>query len=117
MRAALRALIGVLGGIVGLILGSLRMPALLRVVGEAPARAAGTNVVVGLFVGVAGSLGHLPSASPDWGIVVIGSAGSIPGALLGSRLTRSPGARMSWCGGSGFVLLIAAAGTAIQAVT
>jgi uncharacterized protein len=116
VRAALSgALIGVLGGIVGLILGSLRMPALLRVVGEAPARAAGTNVVVGLFVGVAGALGHLPSASPDWGIVAIGSAGSIPGALLGSRLTGRLNEH-DLVRAIGFVLLVAAAGTAIQAV-
>jgi uncharacterized protein len=116
VRAALSgALIGVLGGIVGLILGSLRMPALLRMVGEAPARAAGTNVVVGLFVGVAGSLGHLPSASPDWGIVAIGSAGSIPGALLGSRLTGRLDEH-ELVRAIGVVLLVAAVGTAIQAV-
>ena len=35
--------IGLLGGFVGLILGSLRMPALLRLVHETPARAVGTN--------------------------------------------------------------------------
>ena len=117
VRAALSgALIGVLGGIVGLILGSLRMPALLRVVGEAPARAAGTNVVVGLFVGVAGSLGHLPSASPDWGIVAIGSAGSIPGALLGSRLTGRLDEHQL-VRAIGVVLLIAAVGTAAQGAT
>ena len=59
------AVIGVLGGLVGLILGSLRMPALLRWVGETPQRAVGTNVTVGVFVGVAGSLAHLPNAAPD----------------------------------------------------
>ena len=53
--------IGLLGGIVGLILGSLRMPALVRLVGEEPARAVGTNVTVGFLVGVAGVIGHLPS--------------------------------------------------------
>ena len=58
------AVIGVLGGLVGLILGSLRMPALLRWVGETPQRAVGTNVTVGVFVGVAGSLAHLPNAAP-----------------------------------------------------
>ena len=47
-------MIGLLGGLVGLILGSLRMPALLRWVGETPQRAVGTNVTVGVFVGVAG---------------------------------------------------------------
>jgi uncharacterized membrane protein YfcA len=81
------AAIGLLGGIVGLILGSLRMPALLKVVGETPARAAGTNVTVGVCVGVAGALGHLPTDAPDWTVAAIGSAASIPGALIGSRLT------------------------------
>jgi uncharacterized membrane protein YfcA len=79
--------IGLLGGLVGLILGSLRMPALLRLVHETPARAVGTNVTVGFCVGVSGALAHLPDASPDWGLLVLGAAASIPGALLGSRLT------------------------------
>ena len=81
------AVIGFLGGVVGLILGSLRMPALLKLVGEPPARAAGTNVLVGFFVGVFGALGHLPSATPDWTVAAIGSAASVPGALIGARLT------------------------------
>ena len=67
IRAAVAsgAVIGLLGGLVGLILGSLRMPALLRWVGETPQRAVGTNVTVGVFVGVAGALAHLPNAAPD----------------------------------------------------
>ena len=84
------AFIGVLGGLVGLILGSLRMPALLRWVGETPQRAAGTNVTVGVLVGVAGSLAHLPNAAPDLDAIAVGGAASIPGALLGSRLTGRP---------------------------
>ena len=81
------AVIGLLGGIVGLILGSLRMPAMVRLVGEEPARAVGTNVTVGFVVGVAGVIGHLPSAPPDWDLFAVGALASIPGALLGSRLT------------------------------
>ena len=79
--------IGLLGGLVGLILGALRMPALLRLVGEQPSRAAGTNLTVGVCVGIAGLVGHLPSAAPDWDLLAIGAAASIPGALLGARLT------------------------------
>jgi uncharacterized membrane protein YfcA len=79
--------VGLLGGFVGLILGSLRMPALLRLVGERASRAVGTNLVVGVVVGVAGLLGHLPSAPPDVDILLVGSAASIPGALVGARLT------------------------------
>ena len=81
------AVIGLLGGIVGLILGSLRVPALVRLVGEAPGRAVGTNVTIGFCVGVAAVIGHLPSDPPDWGVLAVGAAASIPGALLGSRLT------------------------------
>jgi uncharacterized membrane protein YfcA len=109
------AAIGVLGGIVGLILGSLRMPALLKFVGEAPARAAGTNVTVGFCVGVAGALGHLPSTAPDWTIAVIGSAASIPGALYGSRLTGRLSERQL-LRGIAIVLLIAAVTTGVEAV-
>jgi uncharacterized membrane protein YfcA len=78
--------IGVLGGLVGLILGSLRMPALIRWLGEPPARAIGTNLAVGFWVGLAGVVGHAPSGV-DWGLLVVGAGASIPGALLGARLT------------------------------
>ena len=110
------AVIGVLGGLVGLILGSLRMPALLRWVGETPQRAVGTNVTVGVFVGVAGSLAHLPNAAPDLDLIAVGGAASVPGALLGSRLTG----RLSEAAlirAIAVVLLIAAAGCVIQALT
>jgi uncharacterized protein len=78
--------IGVLGGMIGLILGALRMPALLRYVGETAQRAVGTNLAVGVCVGVAGVAGHAPSGV-DWELLLIGSAASVPGALLGARLT------------------------------
>lgn len=85
--AASGAFVGFLGGVVGLILGSLRMPALLRLVGEPPHSAAGVNVAVGFWVGIAGAAGHLPSEPPDWGVAGVGIAASVPGALLGARLT------------------------------
>ena len=89
LRAAVLsgAAIGLLGGFVGLILGALRMPALLRLVGEVPSRAVGTNLLVGVVVGIAGLVGHLPSAAPDRAIFLVGSAASIPGAVVGARLT------------------------------
>jgi uncharacterized protein len=108
--------IGVLGGLVGLILGSLRMPALLRIVGETPARAVGTNVTVGFCVGVAGVIGHLPSAAPDWDLLVVGAGASIPAALLGSRLTgRLSEERLLQA--IGVVLVVAAASMLAQALS
>jgi uncharacterized membrane protein YfcA len=109
------AAIGVLGGVVGLILGSLRMPALLRLVGEVPMRAVGTNVAVGFFVGVAGALGHLPNATPDLAPILVGGAASIPGALLGSRLTGRLSER-DLLRAIGVVLLVAAASMVVEAI-
>ena len=109
------AVIGLLGGIVGLILGSLRMPALLRLVGEVPVRAVGTNVAVGFFVGVAGALGHLPNAAPDLTPILVGGAASIPGALLGSRLTGRLSERQL-IHAIGAVLLIAGASMVVEAI-
>jgi len=80
------ALIGLLGGFVGLILGALRLPALLRFVGAEPFRAVGTNAAVGFCLGVAGVFGHLPGGV-DWTLLAVGAATSVPGAIVGARLT------------------------------
>ena len=107
--------IGLLGGFVGLILGSLRMPALLRLVGEPASRAVGTNLAVGVCVGIAGLLGHLPSAAPDWKLIAVGGAASIPAALIGARLTGRL-SEPALVRAIGLVLLAAGAGAAIQAL-
>jgi uncharacterized membrane protein YfcA len=114
VRAAVVAglVIGVLGGLIGLILGSLRLPALIRWVGEEPARAIGTNLVVGVAVGAAGLIGHLPGGI-DWTLLGVGAAGSIPGALAGARLTG----RLSTRGlllAVGVILLVAGAAAIVQ---
>jgi uncharacterized membrane protein YfcA len=80
-------LIGLLGGAVGLILGTLRMPALLRSVGLSPHSAVGTNLVVGFFLGAAGFAGHLVRGEVDWPVLAAGVAGAVPGAWLGARST------------------------------
>jgi uncharacterized membrane protein YfcA len=108
------AVIGLLGGFVGLILGSLRMPALLQLVGEPASRAVGTNLAVGVCVGIAGLLGHLPSAAPDWRLILVGGAASVPAALLGARLTGRLSER-ALVQAIGAVLLVAGASAAIQA--
>jgi uncharacterized membrane protein YfcA len=77
--------IGVLGGTVGLILGTLRLPALMRWVGTTARSAVGTNSAAGVVVAVGGLIGHL-STGIDWALVAVGGAASIPGALLGARV-------------------------------
>jgi uncharacterized protein len=83
--SAIGFFVGVLGGLVGLILGTLRLPALLKWANVTPQAAVGTNAAVGMTVGIGGLIGHLPSGI-DWALVAVGSAGGIPGALIGARL-------------------------------
>ena len=109
------AVIGLLGGLVGLILGSLRMPALLRYVGETPARAVGTNLTVGVCVGIAGVIGHAPEGV-DWDLLAIGGAASVPGALIGARLTGRLSEHQLLLA-IGAVLVVAGAATAVQALS
>ena len=81
------ALIGLLGGAVGLILGTLRLPTLLKGVGMSPHRAVGTNLVVGFFLGASGFLGHLARLEIEWAILGVSVAAALPGGWLGARLT------------------------------
>jgi uncharacterized membrane protein YfcA len=72
-------------------------------------------VTVGFLVGISGAVGHLPSEPPDWTVAAVGAAASIPGALLGSRLTGRLSERqliraIAW------ILLVVAVSTAVQAV-
>jgi uncharacterized membrane protein YfcA len=91
------------------------MPALLRLVGEPPGRAVGTNLAVGVCVGAAGLVGHLPSAAPDYRLVLAGGTASIPGALIGARLTGRLSERRL-VQAIGAVLLVAGAAAAAQAL-
>ena len=78
--------VGVLGGIVGLILGTLRLPSLVKWAGVNPYAAVGTNAAVGVIVGIGGLVGHLPTGI-DWEILGVGAAAALPAAYLGARFT------------------------------
>jgi uncharacterized membrane protein YfcA len=64
---------------------------------------------------VAGALAHLPDAAPDWGLLLLGGAASIPGALLGSRLTGRLSPR-TLVRAIGVILLVVAAAVAVEAL-
>jgi uncharacterized membrane protein YfcA len=107
--------IGVLGGAVGVILGTLRMPALIRSVGMDIRRAAGTNLVVGFFLGVAGFATHAVERGIDWSILAVGLAGAIPGGWLGARATgRVPENTLRLALGS--VLVLVGIAFAVEAI-
>lgn len=76
--------IGLVGGALGVILGTLRMPALLRAVGLDARRAVGTNLIVGFLLGVAGFVAHAFRLEVEWDLL---AAGALPGAWLGANVT------------------------------
>jgi uncharacterized membrane protein YfcA len=112
----LALLIGLLGGAVGVILGTLRMPALVRSVGLDVRRAAGTNLVVGFLLGLAGFAAHAAAGEGvDWGFLAVGLAGGLPGGWLGARATgRVPENALRLALGA--VLVLVALAFAVQAV-
>ena len=108
-------LIGGLGGAAGVILGTLRMPALIRSVGMDVRSAAGTNLVVGFFLGVAGFATHAVVDGVDWAVLAAGLAGSIPGGWMGAKATgRVPESTLRLALGA--VLVVVGLAFALQAL-
>jgi uncharacterized membrane protein YfcA len=110
------AFIGLLGGAVGLILGTLRLPALLRGVGLAAHRAVGTNLVVGFFLGASGFLGHLARLEVEWLVLAVSLVGAVPGGWLGARLSGKL-SETALLRAIGVVLLAAAVAIGVDAGT
>ncbi len=107
--------IGAIGGAVGVILGTLRMPALVRSVGLDLRRAAGTNLVVGFFLGVAGFAAHAVGVGVDWQLLAAGMLGAVPGSWLGAHVTGVLPEQMLRVG-VGAVLALIGLAFAVQAV-
>ncbi len=79
--------IGLLGGAVGLILGSIRLPAIIRILGIHPRVAAGTNLFIGFLLGTAGFLGHGIRGEIDVPLIVFMGPAAMVGSYYGARLT------------------------------
>ena len=79
--------IGALGGAVGLILGSLRLPALIRVLRMDPRVAVGTNLTIGFAMGSVGWIGHVSGGHVDYPIMVLMASAAVVGSYIGARFT------------------------------
>ena len=79
--------VGLLGGAVGLILGSIRLPALVRVLKVDPRIAAGTNLFIGFFMGAVGWVGHATQGNVDYPLLVLMGAAAMIGSWHGAKLT------------------------------
>lgn len=76
---------GFLGSMVGLVLGSLRLPAILLASGS-PAAAAGTNIAVSAAAALSGGVAHARAGRVSWRIVAWMAPPSVVGAFLGGLL-------------------------------
>ncbi len=79
--------IGLLGGAVGLILGSIRLPALIRILRVDPRIAAGTNLFIGFIMGSVGWIGHVVQGQVNYPLLAMMGAGALVGSYYGARLT------------------------------
>ena len=107
--------IGVLGGAVGVILGTLRMPALLRGVGLSAHRAVGTNLVIGFALGAVAFATHALIGNVEWDLLAVGISGALPGGWFGARLTGRI-AEVTLRRAIGVALLVIAAAFAVEVV-
>ena len=79
--------VGLLGGAVGLILGSIRLPALIRILRVDPRIAAGTNLFIGMFIGAFGWVGHVLQGEVDYVLLVFMGVAAMIGSYYGAKLT------------------------------
>lgn len=74
---------GYLGSMIGLVLGTLRLPLVLVVSGD-PSAAAGTNIAISAASAASGSVVHSRAGRVDWRVVRWMAPPSVAGALVGA---------------------------------
>ena len=82
LLAVISFLVGILGGFVGLALGTMRLPAMLLLGMPAPA-AGGTNILVSSLASLAGTIRHLRAGRVNLRIVLTMGVPAFIGAFIG----------------------------------
>ncbi|NET37423.1 MAG: sulfite exporter TauE/SafE family protein [Cyanothece sp. SIO1E1] len=85
IEGAVGAAIGALAGIVGLMLGSVRIPAMIRVLKIDPKEAVGTNMAIGFLTGLVGAITSVLVADANLWIIASVAPATLIGSYLGSR--------------------------------
>jgi uncharacterized membrane protein YfcA len=80
--------IGLLGGIVGLVLGSIRLPAMISILKMESRIAVGTNLAASTVMGISGLIGHIINNNIDYFILIIMGSSAMMGGYLGARYTN-----------------------------
>jgi uncharacterized membrane protein YfcA len=85
--AVLMAVIGALGGAVGVGAGVLVIPVLLYVLGTPPRTASGTGLVLPAFISAPAFVGKALTGQVPWRLVPVVAVLALAGVLAGSRVT------------------------------
>ena len=80
--------VGFLGGLVGLILGSIRMPAMISILKMEPKVAVGTNLAAASVMGISGLIGHFINGNIDYLVLAIMGPAAMTGGYLGAGYTN-----------------------------
>jgi uncharacterized membrane protein YfcA len=80
--------IGILGGLVGLVLGSVRLPTMISVLKMNPSIAVGTNLAASSVMGISALIGHLLNNEVDFLILVVMGFTAMVGGYIGASFTQ-----------------------------
>jgi len=83
--AGVGLILGLTGGAVGAILGTVRVPALVSILRMTPAKAVGTATVLGILAGMLGFAGHLLNGNIDWNLLAVMGGTAMVGSFIGAR--------------------------------
>jgi len=85
--AALGAVVGFFGALLGLGGGFIMVPALILLVGFDAHHAVGTSMVAAVFTGSSSALAYYWQRRLDWKLALVAETSTMPGAFIGALLT------------------------------
>src|SRR5918994_666538 len=80
--------VGILGGLVGLVLGSIRLPAMIKILKTEPKIAVGTNMLISSVMGMSGFFGHLINNEINFLYLIVLGPSAMIGGFLGAKYTN-----------------------------
>ncbi len=81
-------MIGIIGGLVGLVLGSIRLPAIINILKTEPKIVVGTNMLISSVMGMAGFIGHLINNEVNFLYLIVLGPSAMIGGFLGAKYTN-----------------------------
>ena len=80
--------VGILGGLVGLVLGNIRLPAMIKILKTEPKIAVGTNMLISSVMGISGLISHVNSNEVNFLYIIVLGHSAMLGGFLGARYTN-----------------------------